>query len=243
MDFIRNNKYIIIGILVILLVVMLGINISRFLKSDLDNDKPYYENFGKYDDTINSNDGNADLVKLSKNIKSYGELAKNGMLIVFVTNDNNIALDMIVEVEFYDEKGTILGSQKEYLDGVGAKRDVALEMYDTPSKFDNYKIYVDVERTDYATYYDKLQISNNNTGKNIVLQVKNNSQDEIQSIEVAVVYYNDGKVVGFDDNIAFDIKSGRSANFNFYYPKDKNYKIVQFDDYKIFVNEATTYNY
>ena len=83
----------------------------------------------------------------------------------------------------------------------------------------------------------------NNNGKNIVVQAKNNSKDTIDYITVAVVYYNQGKVVGITDGIASVVKPGRSGNFTLHFPYDANYEDVEFDDYKVLVTEAYSYSW
>ena len=180
---------------------------------------------------------------LEDGIKSSGALTELGKLVVFVTNNNKVAVDMEIEVEFYDKDGTIVGSDSETLQGVGAKADIAVEMWSTPKDFDNYKIYVDVEKTTNNSFVDKLSITHNNNGSEIAVQVTNNSEEELDYITIGVVFYKGDKVVGFDDGIEDDVKAGRSANFNIDYPYNKNYDDVNFDSYKVFVNEAYSYNW
>ncbi len=179
---------------------------------------------------------------LEKNIKSSGAVTDLGKLVVFVTNENDVAVDMEIEVEFYDANGTIVGSDSEDLRAVGAKTDVAIEMWSTPESFDNYKIYVDVKQTINYSYFDKLELTQNNNGKEIVVQVKNNSNDTIEYITVSVVYYQGDKVVGYDDGIESDIKAGRAGNFTLDFPYDKRYDNINFDNYKVFITQAYSYN-
>ena len=180
---------------------------------------------------------------LEKNIVSTGYVAKNGRLIVIAGNNNTIAVDMEIEVEFYDKDGTIVGSDRKSLDAVGAKTEIAIEMYSTPSNWDNYKIYIDVEQTNRITYYDKVEIKHSNANKQISVQVTNNSSDIIDEISIAVVFYQGEEVVGLEDNFEIDIKPGRSANFNISYPHDKGYNKIGFDSYKVFLNEVYSYNW
>lgn len=180
---------------------------------------------------------------LEKNIQTSGSVAENGKLIVFTANKNSEPVDMEIEVEFYDNAGVIVGSDSENFTAVGANSEVAVEMYKTPENWANYKIYVDVESTREKSYFNDLQITHSNNGSDIAVQVKNNSNDQIDYITVAVVYYQGEKVVGIEDGIETDIKSGRSANFNIYYAHDRNYRDVPFDSYKVFVTEAYSYNW
>lgn len=181
--------------------------------------------------------------ELEKNITSKGEITELGKLVVIVNNNNSVAVDMEIEVEFYDANNTIVGSDSEDLMAVGANKEIAIDFWSTPDSFDNYKIFVDVEKSDEKDYSDKLSVSHNNTGEQIAVQATNNSEDTIEYITVGVVFYKEGNVIGYDDSIESDIKPGRSANFNIDYPYDKRYKNIPFDDYKVFINEAYSYNW
>ena len=180
---------------------------------------------------------------LGENVKVSGEVGKDGRLVVIAKNNNKVAVEMEIEVEFYDANGKIVGSDTEYYFAVDPNREVAGQMYDTPEKFDNYKIYVDAKKAEesYTTYFDQIEVVHNNNGEEIIVQVKNNSKDVIDEMDVSVVYYQGDKAVGIDYDMESEIKSGRSANFTFYYPEDQNYNEVKFDSYKVFVNEAYTF--
>lgn len=182
-------------------------------------------------------------VDLGKKITTTGTVLKDGKLLVIAKNNNKVAVEMEIEVEFYDADGKIVGSDKQQLFAVGPNREIAVQMYDTPDNFDNYKIYADAEKAEesYTTYFDQIEVVHNNNGEEIIVQVKNNSKDVIDEMDVSVVYYQGDKAVGIDYDMESEIKSGRSANFTFYYPEDQNYNEVKFDSYKVFVNEAYTF--
>lgn len=194
----------------------------------------------------NNNDDNtpqASAMDLEKNITCSGAITALGKFVVFATNGNSVPVDMEIEVEFYDASGTIVGSANEDLQAVGANAEVAVDMWSTPESFDNYKIYVDVKATAIISYFDNLSLTHSDNGENIAVQVTNNSDDTIDYITVAVVYYQGDTVVGYDDGIESEVKPGRSANFNIYHPYGADYNDVAFDNYKVFINEAYSYNW
>lgn len=181
--------------------------------------------------------------ELSKNISSQGAVSTRGKLIVIAKNNNKVPIDMEIEVEFYDENGVIVGSSEESLKAVGPKSEIAIEMWSTPEVFNNYKIYIDVEQSTSTCYLDKVELTHNNTGENIAVQVKNNSEETIEYITVRVVYYQGEQIVGIDDGIESEIKPERSANFTLDFPYNKNYDNIRFDSYKVFITEAYSYNW
>lgn len=178
----------------------------------------------------------------SDNIETDASTSANGKLIVFITNKNSEAVSLEIEVEFYDENNQLVKSGKDSLNGVRPNSEAALEIYETPENYSTYKIYADAEIDDFYITYDKeLEVSDNNTGEEIAVQVKNNSENKIDWLSISVVFYKEGKTVGISEGLESDIKAGRSANFNISYAYDKNYDDVEFDDYKVFINEAYTY--
>ena len=188
-------------------------------------------------------DNNVTQIPNGENSNVKGLVTKNGNLIVFTKNNKNVPVDMDFEVEFYDENGIIVGSDTDELVAVGAGREVAVEMTNIPKNFKTYKIYVDEEKSEKTEYFNKIEATHNNNGENIVVQVKNNSKDAIDNITVVVVYYNKGEIVGSDEEMVFDVAAGRAGNFTLYYPYDAEYNDIKFDDYKVIVTEAFSYNW
>ena len=195
------------------------------------------------EDDLSQTDNNATQVPNEENSDATGVIAANGNLVVFTKNNKKVPVDMDFEVEFYDENGMIVGSSMDYLTAVGAGREVVVEMTNTPKNFATYKIYIDESESEEIEYFDKIKVVHNDNGEEIVVQVKNNSEDEIENMTVTVVYYNQGKVVGIDENMEFDVAKGRSGNFTLDYPCDSEYNEVQFDEYKVYVTEVYNYNW
>ena len=183
---------------------------------------------------------------IEKNISSNVMLTDEGAFIVFLTNNNEIAVDMDIEVEYYDEDGMFLGScTEDYLMGIGAGREIAVEMTEVPDNFATYKIYVDAEDTIIVKeYFEEVEIEQqNNNGKNIVVQVRNNSKFKIENMSVCVLYYNAGKIVGIATESVCDVKSGRTGNFTLDYPYNQDFEEIEFDHYKVIVTQAYSYVY
>lgn len=220
---------------------------SAFMESlleenpDLDDGKVQLPN--EEEEEPSQTDNNPTQEPNEENSNVTGVVVPSGDLVVFTKNNKNVAVDMDFEVEFYDENGMIVGSSINYLTAVGAGREVVVEMSNTPKNFSTYKIYVDETESEEIEYFDEIKVVHNNNGEEIVVQVKNNSQDEIKYMTVMAVYYNQGKVVGIDEDMASEIAKGRSGNFTLDYPYDTEYNDVQFDEYKVYVTEAYSYNW
>lgn len=202
------------------------------------------EDIDLYDDKKENPNNTTDITmsEIEKNISTKAELAENENLIVFATNNNATPVDMEIEVEFYDDEGKFLGSSSDDLVAVGGKKEVVMEMLNTPENFSTYKIYVNAEKSEEVEYFDEIEMTHNDNGRKIAVQVKNKSEDTIEFMTVSVVYYNHGKIVGIMDESATNVKSGRSGNFNIDYPYASEYESAKFDDYKVFITEAYSNN-
>ena len=160
---------------------------------------------------------------------------------VIIGQNNNEGSSLIeIEVEFYDKENNFLGSSSDVNLTKGS--EFAVELYNSPKTYDHYKAFFDIKKSDYILFDNQLKVTSNDTGDRIVSQINNTTNDEIDYIDASIVYYKDNKVVGYDSSVAGDTKPGRSANFSFYKPYDNNYDDIDFDTYKIFINEAYNYN-
>lgn len=181
--------------------------------------------------------------KLTENIEVSGEFTLDGGFLIFAKNNNDVSVDIEFEVEFYDKEGNFLGAQNSYICGAKPNGELIdfINRYSMDSKAYKYNIYADARDTLYKEYFDQISLSHNNTGEKIVAQIKNNSEDTIESLSTIVLFYNEGKLIGFVTDSDYDLKPGRTANFDYRPPYDENYDPMKFDEYKIVVNEAYTF--
>lgn len=179
--------------------------------------------------------------KLTDKIKSEIFQIANGELIAIIKNDNKQIVDLDISVEFYDANNQFITEKEKFTFGVGEGREVAVNFHDVPENFATYKLYADASKTHTVTFFDKVELTHSNNGRNIIAQVKNNSGTVIDSMKVAVVYYKEGKPIGYDYDLESSVKVDRTANFELDYPTDKNYREIPFDTYKVFLNSAESY--
>lgn len=179
--------------------------------------------------------------KLTDKIKSEIFQIANGELIAIIKNDNKQIVDLDISVEFYDANNQFITEKEKFTFGVGEGREVAVNFHDVPENFATYKLYADASKTHTVTFFDKVELTHSNNGRNIIAQVKNNSGTVIDSMKVAVVYYKEGKPIGYDYDLESSVKVDRTANFELDYPVDKNHREIPFDTYKVFLNSAESY--
>ena len=235
------------------MIILLGNKSNNSTNNSDDFDDYTNEVDDNKDKDTNNKDNNSNHSSSSGSTTGKNEKASNVEYSVFQTirnenimigkNTNNGINDIEIEVEFYDKDDNFLGSSNEDLESVTKNSEFAVELYGSPENYDHYKVFVEVEESDDYSYTDKLKATSNDTGEKIVGQIKNTTDDEIEYIEIAIVYYKDKKVVGHSDTLESAVKPGRTANFEFEYPYDNSYDDVEFDTYKVFINEAYTFNW
>lgn len=247
----NNNKKFFITILVLIVIGISAFFFVTSFKSD-NNGKNNDPNEEIVDNTINNNGNNEEESEgeaeenvngstLSKNVSVNG-VAIDDSLYFFIKNNNKIAVDGKLDIEFYDANGKILGSETIHFSPIASGVEIFDECWDYPVGFSSYKTFVEVEETDSEIFYNDIEVSDNDTGEEIVVQAKNNSNKKIEEITVGIIFYKNGEIVGLDYDYEFDINSGRSAVYKFYYPFDYlKFEDIDFDNYKVML--MTAYNF
>ncbi len=179
--------------------------------------------------------------RLTDKITSEAYQLGNGTMIAIAQNNNDIDVDIEFEIEFYDKNNQFLSVSKDFSFGVSPKKEIVAYFYDVPENYDHFKLYSDATKSQGITFFDKVELTHSNSGKEILVQAKNTTETVIDTIKVGVVYYKEEKPIGYTYSIESSVKPQRMANFELEYPKDKNYQDIQFDSYKVFLNAAESF--
>ncbi len=243
---IKNKMLNIILVLVVLSLVLIGCSdnkqdVAGLQNSGVREEEIYDDDFDNYMENIKKEREEKER-ELTENIEARGEFTLDGRFVMFIKNNNDSIVNLDIEVEFYDKDGAFLGSEKEYLTAIKGKREVVVDT-DIDLKASKYDLYVDAIESMDKEHFDVLSISHNVNGDKVLAQIKNNSEDIIDSIMATVVFYSEEKIVSADSGRDFDLKPGRTANIDFFVPHDKNYDEMKYDDYKIFITEAYSFDF
>lgn len=201
--------------------------------------------------TTNIETGNkkTDIKKLKENIQieKIG-IAIDGDFVFKVNNNNNqsIFLDSI-SIVFKDMNGNFV--KKAYCTnsffGIGANSETVLCSSGYEEDFTQYPNYefefeLSSKYMSEDVIVDNFELIANNTGEQIAVQINNKNDFEIKNINISVVYYKDGEVVGYQEGFEFqtNTKAQGSAYINLDYPEDRKYKKVEFDDFKVYFISA-----
>ena len=91
---------------------------------------------------------------------------------------------------------------------------------------------------------NSVSYSSNFGNKNVIVSVTNNGV-QTEFTKVAIVFYKNGKIVGYDSHYADIQNPGSSDYLEFSFPyrsKAYNYEDITPDSYKVFINESYRYS-
>ena len=192
-----------------------------------------------------NNNTNVDISsdELNKNITLDGKKAISGDFIIFANNKNDYSVDLTITVEFFDENNSLIKKGSAYISSVIPNTEIAVEIYDTPKNYSSYKATPNATVSSYSkTYNDQIKITDKKE-KEVIVEIKNNSDDTIDYVEASIIYYQGENIVGIDESMIAELESGKTLYMNFYNPHDNDYNELTYDSYKIYVNSAYTYNF
>ena len=186
-----------------------------------------------------------------KNVKATYYKATNSKAIVAILKNNNPrAVSVHLSVVFYDAKGNIIDTYGDSNYCFEKGRTCVLHVVSPSNGYSKYKTKLTVDETYYAKktyvkYVKILQHNVNEYGTSVLVENKNTSKKELDTIRASIVFYDaDGKVVDYAYTYFSAKKAGEEKIDSFYIPYDKaseNYERIQFASYKIYIDHAYIY--
>lgn len=194
----------------------------------------------------NNNDNQA------KNVKTNDKYSENievktatldDTLLVTLKNNNQITIDTDIIINYYDKKDKLVSSDEDTYSAITPKKDITIS-FNIYKNYSYYEIELVSSKTNYTNYENDIKISENNNEeeKSITFNVKNNSKNTIEYIELAILFYKNNKLISYDSEYIFKLAANKEAQIEFLYPYDDNFNVLDFDNYEIKVNEACSYN-
>ena len=172
-------------------------------------------------------------------------ITENGdMIVVFKNNGNDSISEFEAEITFFDENKKMISVDIDGHDAVLPGAEV-VSIMDAPEKYDSYEISVKID--DKSRLYDNLTeslaVEDNATENGVVARFTNNSDKELEELEVVTVYYKDGKIIDADEEEKTHIASGDFVTIQFFPPIVDGRGAVPYDEYKIYINQAHNFDY
>ncbi len=170
-------------------------------------------------------------------------------VVALVTNKNTRAISLSAKLVYYDESGKMLVATSDYNYCLEPSNTCALffnQPYDSNYKnvpYSDYKLTLSVDKSYNTTYgASKISITANEGADNITAEVTNDSSIKLDTISVAIVYYDsNGEAMGYDYTYAKCSTPGSTDYLTFRYPHDAEYNTLYPSNYTIYVNHAYKY--
>lgn len=190
----------------------------------------------------NTNSGNNANSSTSKNTVTYhAELTPFGAVAI-LENHYDYVVDLTVEFIYY-LNGTMVGIEKDHNYAFAAHSKCALQGWNYDNTWDSFKINLKIEKaSNIITNNSGIHYSANFGNGNVVVRVDNNGRRNAFTT-IAVVFYKNGRIVGYSDHNA-DVKNpGSTAYLEFNFPYDRDFETITPDKFEIYVNDSYTYSW
>ena len=240
----KKKTGLILAIVIISVLLVAGIIVGVILLTGGKKDENNSENNEVVEN--NEKDNTEKGSETDSKIKYTEHTTKRNSIVLIVKNNNSKTVDVEFDIDYYDANNVIVGRDTEYLYAVPANYETVIEFRGSDKAYDHYKITYKSEKTEYNTSHFndvKLNVKELKEDEEFEVVVSNSAKENIESIEVAIVFYKDGKVVGFEDDFDYDIPAGQSVLLTVDYPYDSEYETIEFDEYKAYLTEAYSHNY
>jgi len=169
---------------------------------------------------------------------------------IYGKNNNTKTVNVKIILEFFDKEGYRIEAKTAFDSMVSAGKEfvINIDVPDDSLNYENVKMIYEAKlQKTYETEIplDKIEYSNEKLKDgDISVTIKNNSTTEINIVELACLYYKDGKVIFAQNAAITGLKPNESDEIKFYSYKLNlnedyaNLKKIEYDDYKVFPYSA-----
>lgn len=259
------KKYIIIGVLVI--IIVLGVSITIMIDDYKKENKLKYEQENKNKIIVDDIKINITNEELSSNIiiLESGLFKKNELTVIMKNNNKVDVSNLTICISFYDKNGNIIDTDNDDIKGLeGDSVENGLEFsvkFILPKEYSKYKIYAKargyknnsevskrVSKENILIKEIKSAETNKNKllGKELSFKLTNNNKSTIKEIGVFAAYYKNGKLeqCSYSPKI-LELRAGMEEVVKLECPyemvfneksNEVKFNDIPFDTYKIFLN-------
>lgn len=163
----------------------------------------------------------------------------DGDVCAFITNNSDTTIDFLdIQVLYRDESGAIIDMDGDGHDMVLPGSTVVSKM-DAPDFYSTLETAVNAElgqTPGYENHSADIEISANQGDNCVIVEIKNNSDVDIEEIEYIIVFYKGDTIASVSHtNDIYDIAAGSSV-----IEKESTYRI-DYDKFEVYLNQAHTF--
>lgn len=191
---------------------------------------------GGFGGNSNTNSGS------KKNIVTYHAESTPYGAVAILENHYDHAVDLTVEFVYY-LNGSMVGVSKGYNYAFAAHSKCALQGWNADKTWDSFKVNLKIEKaSNIITNNSGIRYSSNFGDNNVMVEVKNVGRKNY-STQIGVVFYQNGRIVGYNYNYAHVENPGSTAYLQFNFPHGRDYKDIIPDRYEVYVNNSYIYSW
>ena len=193
----KNNLLVIVGIVVALIAVILVV----VLVIKPGNDGP-------------GGGGTTNNPEVQK-IALKGSIVEKDKVLIEVNNTKVDTYDVVFELTVYNENKEIVRVFEETVHAVSPKKITYYVVDTTAVLQSNYtydiKVKEEIKKDASKIFNDKITQQNNKTSDAIEVELRNKTNEMIDSVQIAIVYYNAKEVVSYTSQFISDFPANASA--------------------------------
>ena len=170
-------------------------------------------------------------------------------VVAVITNNYSYNIDLTGTAVFYDSSDKMLDKSADY-NYCLAKGATCVLFFRTPYDSDfnyvdysTYKVNYSCRESIAINKSSDIEINYNDGTDNVMVEVTNKGDEKIDAATIAIIFFKEGNVIGYDYSYANCEEPGTSAYLDFDYPYDENYDRIVPDDYEIYLNFAYAYKW
>ena len=177
-----------------------------------------------------------------KNVVTYHAESTPYGAVAILENHYDHTVDLTVEFVYY-LNGSMIGTSKGYNYAFAPHSKCALQGWNHDKTWDSFKVNLKIEKaSNIITNNSGIRYSSNFGDNNVMVEVKNVGRKNY-STQIGVVFYQNGRIVGYNYNYAHVENPGSTAYLQFNFPYDRNYNDIIPDRYEVYVNNSYTYSW
>lgn len=178
---------------------------------------------------------------LKENIKYKEVKTSYGSILYFCKNENEVPVDLDIKHNI-----TTKNKKKHYIDhalltSIAPGKEAVAEIYMccVPEEHKDSYVTIEVSESIEDNYNDKIKLSHKDTGKNIELKIKNESNKKLDTLSIIVLYYKKKEIIDTYHYEEKYINENEEFTLDIEYPTNEEEKQISFDKYKVILNQAS----
>lgn len=169
------------------------------------------------------------------------EKTELGEIVMFFENTYTEPLSVEVDLKYLNDIGSELTQYQRFgFMDIAPKTEQVMVFTSVNTEYSSYKYSYDP--TDGislgVTTINMDNIKTNDTGEKLITTYFNDSDEDLEMVELCVLYYNDDKLMHADCDRDYDIRKGEELMIEFNYSYEAKYKGLVFNKYEYYLHDA-----